>query len=432
MAIAVAHSRHRHLALKGLALHKVQFARGIHVIPTVVVADDIDSSQARVVIVTLEQQGGSTVIDCENNALADVSVTTARDVVIGAKHEVVGHIQLCTGAVAAVVACTGPSRVSNLELAAQRLVIQHIGAIALVTELPVSNSTPTVYLAAQIDAGSNKGRTCGVNIAFIVLRIGNLNNFLLGQAQIVVFISNDAGIQIIAHIVGKYKRVLCSIHVKRPHLVGHAVDYGSAGSSLSGATIDGHVHIAPLGHILYIDVTGLVLRGKGSVDDNIVNRQTHRLVGTSATGDTDVPCQVQVTACSKVHLKLLACDCSSVDGHYFGALGSSIGSKIGVEVLTCIVPCDTIGRYIKLYGKTGGIVTIAILLDVITEGQLGNGLIARIAQAGHHVDTACTTVNSGGQTAHRAVTGHATGSKIPSTVLGIAGQARTTCVHHNR
>ena len=226
--------------------------------------------------------------------------------------------------------------------------------------------------------------------------------------------------------------MLCSIHVKRPHLVGHSVDYGTAGSSLSGSTIDSHVHIAPLGHILYINVARLVLRGKGSVDDNIVNRQTHRLVGASATGDTDVPCQVQVAACSKVHLELLACDCSSVDRHYFSTLGGSIGSKIGVEVLTCIVPRDAIGRYIKLYGKTGGIVTIAILLDVITEGQLGDGLIARIAQAGHHVDTACATINSGGQTAHRAIARHATGSEIPSTVLGITGQARATRVHHNR
>ena len=83
-----------------------------------------------------------------------------------------------------------------------------------------------------------------------------------------------------------------------------------------------------------------------------------------------------------------------------------------------------------MHCKAGSVVAIAVLLNIITEGQLGDGLIARIVQTSHHVDTACTTINRGGQTAHRAVTRHATGSKIPGTILGIAGQAGTASVHY--
>ena len=152
VAIAVAHGRHGHLALEGLALDEVEFAGSIHVVPAVVVADDIDRGQARVVIITLEQQGCGTIHDVEDNALAHVGVAAARDIVIGAQHEGVGHIHLGTGAVAAVVAGTAPVGVSHLELAAQRLVVQHIGAVALVAELPIAHGAPTVHFAAQVDA----------------------------------------------------------------------------------------------------------------------------------------------------------------------------------------------------------------------------------------------------------------------------------------
>ena len=152
VAVAFAHSRHGNLSLEGLALDEVQFARSVHVVPAVVVADDIDRSQACIVIIALEQERGGTVHDVEDNALAHVGVATARDIVVSAQHQAVGHSHLDTGAVAAVVAGAAPVGVGHLELAAQRLVIEHIGAATLVAELPVAHGAPTVHLATQVDA----------------------------------------------------------------------------------------------------------------------------------------------------------------------------------------------------------------------------------------------------------------------------------------
>ena len=117
VAVAVTHGRHGHLALEGLALDKVQLARGVHVVPTIVVADDINRGQTRVVVITDEQQGSSTIADGEHDALAHEGVAAARDVVVGAQHEVIRYVHLHAGAVAAIIASTAPVGVSHLELA---------------------------------------------------------------------------------------------------------------------------------------------------------------------------------------------------------------------------------------------------------------------------------------------------------------------------
>ena len=117
------------------------------------------------------------------------------------------------------------------------------------------------------------------------------------------------------------------------------------------------------------------------------------------------------------------------DGHNLGTGGGGIRGEIGVEVLTCTAPVDTIGGYVELYGKACGIVTVTVLLDVVVESQFGNGLIAGIVQAGHHIDAAGAAIDGSGQAAHRAVAGHTAGSEVPGAVLGIAGQAGATGVH---
>ena len=220
-----------------------------------------------------------------------------------------------------------------------------------------------------------------------------------------------------------------TVHIERPNLVGHAVHHGAAGGGTGLTSVNSHAEGAPLGHILDVNVAGLVLRGKSGIDDHIVNRQAHCLVGAATAGNADVPCQIQVTACCKVQLELLACDGSGADGHNCSALGGSIRSEVGVEIVTSAAPRVTIGRDVELHGKAGGVVAIAVLLDVVVECQLGNGLVTRVVQAGHHADATGTTVDRGRQSTHRAVTGIAAGSKVPGAVLGIAGKASTARVH---
>ena len=223
--------------------------------------------------------------------------------------------------------------------------------------------------------------------------------------------------------------MLGTVHGHGPHLVGHAVDHSAAAGGLCLGTVNTHQQAAPLGHILNVDVAGLVLRGKRGVDNDVVDGQTHRLVGAAATGHTDVPGQIQVAAGGNVHHELLAVDGSSADGDHLGTDRGGIRGKIGVEVIACAVPVDTIGRDVKLHGKAGGIIAVAVLLDVVVQRQLGDGLVAGIVQACHHADAAGATVDRGRQAAHRAVAGHTAGSEVPGAVLGIAGQAGAASVH---
>ena len=201
--------------------------------------------------------------------------------------------------------------------------------------------------------------------------------------------------------------MVIAVHVERPHLISNAVDHSTARCGHRLATVHSQIQVTPLGHVLNVDVARLVLRSKSGINHNIVNRQAHSLVGAGSTGDADVPSQIQVGTCSQIDFELLVSNRCCADGHHLGTCRSGIRSEVGIEVFTRIVPRDTIVRDVQLNGKACSVISVAVLLNVVIKGELGDGFIACIVQTSHQVDAARAAVNGSGQAAHRAITGHA-------------------------
>ena len=81
-----------------------------------------------------------------------------------------------------------------------------------------------------------------------------------------------------------------------------------------------------------------------------------------------------------------------------------------------------------MHGKTGAVITLTVLLDIVGHIDILNILAASIEQVGIHVDTPRAIGHTGRDTTQGAViTGIVT--KVPRAVLGIAGQVHTAAVH---
>ncbi len=172
--------------------------------------------------------------------------------------------------------------------------------------------------------------------------------------------------------------------------------------------------------------------GKCSGDADVVEGQSHSLVGRCAAGNADVPCQIDVAAGSNSLLqKLVAYRCGA-DRYYFCTYRSSVGSERGGEVAACRSPGRSVRAVVHLHDETGGIVTVSVLFDVIADAQRLDVFCVGVAQLGHNGHAACAVCNRSGQSAHCTVGLIAARTEVPCSVRGIACEAYAARIHHCR
>ena len=229
--------------------------------------------------------------------------------------------------------------------------------------------------------------------------------------------------------------IVTTVGIEQEHLIVDVVDDGIAHAGLTGPSaeefaVTPSIQAECIPTRLVVD-EDVVLRngnlGQFTLDGEVVDSQRHCTLGSVTASHADVPCQIQVaTACElgakhSVHRHGLA-------GHFLIADGLAVGSKVGVEVVTCIGPVASVDGVIELYGKACGVVALAVLLDIVADVDVLDVLLARIEQVGIDVDAASAVSHTGRDTTQSTVT---TGivAEVPCAVFGIAGQADATTVH---